>query len=331
MNLTSEFLGLELKNPLIASASPLTAKLDSIKRLEDNGIAAVVMHSLFEEQINHEVHELDHFLYANNDSYAEATEYFQDDLKFDNIEADHYLKEIEDIKRAVDIPIIASLNGVSAGGWAKYAGKLQGAGADALELNITYIPTSLDMSGAEVEKMYVNTIKTVKEHISIPLNVKMNAYFSNPANMAKQFIDAGANGVTLFDNPVRVDIDLEELSSIQRANITSSKDLSESLRWCAILYKKFQASLCANSGIHNGEDVLKAIMSGADAVAIASVLLQRGEREIINILDSIISWMEEKEYESIAQMKGSISLDHTVNPAAFERSSYMNALNSYRV
>lgn len=331
MNLSTQFLGLELKNPLIAGASPLTAKLDSIKRLEDNGIAAVVMHSLFEEQINHEVHELDHFLYANSDSYAEAVNYFQDDLEFDNIEADHYLKEIEDIKRVVNIPIIASLNGVSAGGWARYAGKLQGAGADALELNITYIPTSLDISGAEVEKMYVDTVKNVKEHISIPLNIKMNAYFSNPANMAKQFIEAGADGLTLFDNPVRVDIDLERLNAVQKANITASKDLSESLRWCAILYKKLQASLCANSGIHSGEDVLKAIMSGADAVAIASVLLERGDREIINILGSMIAWMSENEYESIEQMKGSISLNHTQNPAAYERSSYMNALNSYRV
>lgn len=331
MNLTTEFLGLDLKNPLIASASPLTAKLDSIKRLEDNGIAAVVMHSLFEEQINHEVHELDHFLYANNDSYAEAVNYFQDDLEFDNIEADDYLREIEDTKRAVDIPVIASLNGVSSGGWAKYAGKLQGAGADALELNITYIPTSLDMSGIEVEKMYIDTIKNVKEHISIPLNIKMNAYFSNPANMAKKFIDAGAQGLTLFDNPVRVDIDLEELNAVQRANITTSKDISESLRWCAILYKKLATTLCVNTGVHTGEDVLKAVMSGADTVAIASALLNKGDKEIVTILGDMVAWMTSNEYESITQMKGSISLDHTMNPAAYERSSYMNALNSYRV
>jgi dihydroorotate dehydrogenase (fumarate) len=330
VNLNTKFLGLELKNPLIASASPLTGKLDSIKRLEDNGIAAVIMHSLFEEQINHEVHELDHFLYANTDSYAEAINYFQDDLDFDNLEADHYLKEIEEVKKSLSIPVIASLNGVSAGGWAKYAGKLQGAGADALELNVTYIPTSMDMSGSEVEKMYVETIKNVKNRISIPLNVKMNAFFSSPANMAKQFVEAGVDGLTLFDNPVNVDIDLEELTSIQKANITTSKDLSESLRWCAILYNKLVVSLCANTGVHTAQDVLKSIMSGADAVALASVLLEKGDREIVAILENLISWMNEKEYESIAQMKGSISLDHTINPAAFERTSYMNALNLYR-
>jgi dihydroorotate dehydrogenase (fumarate) len=157
----------------------------------------------------------------------------------------------------------------------------------------------------------------------------MNAYFSNPANMAKQFVEAGANGLTLFDNPVRVDIDLEELNSIHKANITSSKDLSESLRWCAILYKKLNCGLCANSGVHNGEDLLKAIMSGADSVAIASVLLEKGEREIVNILEYVTSWMEQNEYQSIEQMKGSISLEHTANPAAFERSSYMQALHSF--
>jgi len=330
MDLSTEFIGIELKNPLIASASPMSAKLDSVKRLEDNGIGAVIMHSLFEERINHEVHELDHFLYANNDSYAEATDFFQDDLEFDNIEADDYLREIEDIKKSVDIPVIASLNGVSSGGWAKFAGKLQGAGADGLELNITYIPTSLDMSGSEVEKMYLDTINTVKEHISIPLNIKMNSYFSNPANMAKQFIDAGVQGLTLFDNPVQVDIDLDDLNSIHKANLTTSKDISESLRWCAILYNKLQGSLCVGTGVHSAFDVFKAIMSGADSVALASVLLQKGEGEIKNILEQMSIWMNEKEYHSIAQMKGSISLDHTRNPAAYERSSYMNALNSYR-
>lgn len=330
MNLNTQFLGFDLKNPLIASASPLTSNLDSIKRLEDNNVSAVVLHSLFEEQINHEVHEFDHFLYANSNSYAEALEYFQDDLKFDNFEADHYLKEIEDIKKSVDIPVIASLNGVSAGGWAKYAGKLQGAGADALELNITYIPTSLEISGAQIEEMYIDTIKHVKEHICIPLNIKMNQYFSNPANMAKRFVEAGVDGLTLFDNPVRVDIDLENLNSMQTVNITSSKDLSESLRWCAILYNKLNASLCLNTGIHTAEDVLKAVMSGADAVAMASVLLQKGEKEILNILNNLTFWMEENGYESIKQMKGSISLNHTSNPAAYERNSYMNALNSFR-
>ena len=186
------------------------------------------------------------------------------------------------------------------------------------------------MEGHTVEKMYIDTVKQVKENISIPLNVKMNAYFSSPANMAKRFVEAGANGLTIFDNPAQVDVDLELLTALQQANITSSANLSETLRWCAILYKKLSASLCAGTGIHSAEDVLKAIMSGADAAALASVLLIKGESEVKTILNQIKEWMEKYEYDSISQMKGSISLAHTDNPAAYERNSYMYALQQYR-
>ena len=330
MDLSTSILGLELKNPLIASASPMSSSLESIRSLEDNSIAAVIVHSLFEEEINHEIHQIDHFLHINSDSYAEAVTYLPDEVDFSNLQADHYLEEIRRIKEAVTIPIIASLNGVSAGGWVKYARKLQEAGADALELNITYIPTSMEMEGYRVEQMYVDTVSTVAEQISIPLNVKMNAYFSNPANMAKRFVEAGAKGLTLFDNPTLVDVDLELLTPLQKANITSSSRLSETLRWCAILYRKLSCSLCANTGIHNGQDVLKAIMSGADATALASVLLLKGEGEIQRILKDMTEWMEKHEYGSIAQMKGSMSLCHTDNPSVYERNSYMYALQHYR-
>lgn len=330
MELSTSILGLSLKNPLIASASPLTGSLESIKRLEDSGIAAVIMHSLFEEEINHEIGQIDHFLHVNSNSYAEALTYLPSEVDFDNLQADHYLEEIRRIKEGVHIPIIASLNGVSSGGWVKYAKKLQEAGADALELNITYIPTSMELEGYRVEQMYIDTVATVAEQIAIPLNVKMNSYFSNPANMAKRFVEAGAKGLSIFDNPTLVDVDLELLTPLQRANITSSERLSESLRWCAILYKKLSCSLCANTGIHTGEDVLKAIMSGADATALASVLLIKGEDEIKQILSDINEWMEKHEYESIRQMKGSISLIHTDNPSVFERNSYMYALQHYR-
>jgi len=330
MELSTTFLGLELKNPLIASASPLTASLDSIKKLEDNGIAAVIMHSLFEEEITHEIRQIDHFLHINNNSYAEATSYLPSEVDFDNLHADHYLEEIRRIKESVSVPVIASLNGASAGGWVNYATKLQEAGADALELNITYIPTSMQLRGDEVEQMYIDTASMLAQHISIPLNVKMNPYFSSPANMAKRFVDAGVKGLTLFDNPTLVDVDLELLSPLQHANITSSARLSETLRWCAILYNKLPCSLCANTGVHSGIDVLKAIMSGADAAALASVLLIKGEAEIQNILSDINEWMQKHEYESITQMKGSISLFHTDNPSAYERNSYMYALQHYR-
>lgn len=330
MDLSTAFLGFALKNPLIASASPLTGSLEKIKKLEDNGIAAVIMHSLFEEEINRELHQIDHFLHVNNESYAEALSYLPGDVDFENIQAEGYLKEIMRVKEAVSIPVIASLNGVSAGGWIKYAKKLQEAGADALELNITYIPTSVDMEGHTVEQMYVETVSRVKKYVSIPLNVKMNAYFSSPANMAKRFVAAGAAGLSIFDNPSRVDVDLELLSALRQANITSSANLSETLRWCAILYNRLGCSICANTGIHNGHDVLKAIMSGADATALASTLLLHGEEEIQKILEEMRGWMEEHEYASITQMKGSISLSHTDNPAAYERNSYMYALQHYR-
>lgn len=330
MDLSTSIVGLNLKNPLIASASPLTASLESIQKLEENGIAAVIMHSLFEEEINHEIGQIDHFLHINSNSNAEGTTYLPSEVDFENLQADHYLEEIRRIKESVQIPVIASLNGVSSGGWIKYAQKLEEAGADALELNITYIPTSMELEGYKVEQMYIDTVATLSEQINIPLNVKMNSYFSNPANMAKRFVDAGAKGLTLFDNPTLVDVDLELLTPLQRANITSSARLSETLRWCAILYKKLSCSLCANTGIHSGEDVLKAIMSGADATALASVLLIKGEGEIKQILSDMNEWMEKHEYESISQMKGSISLSHTDNPSAYERNSYMYALQHYR-
>lgn len=330
MDLSTTFVGLSLKNPLIASASPLTASLERIQKLEESGIAAVIMHSLFEEEINRELRQIDHFLHVNNESYAEALSYLPGGVDFENIQAEDYLKEIMRVKAAVSIPVIASLNGVSAGGWVKYARKLQEAGADALELNITYIPTSPEMEGREVEQMYIDTVSTVKQNITIPLNVKMNAYFSSPANMAKRLVEAGADGLTIFDNPSRVDVDLELLTALRHANITSSSSLSETLRWCAILYNKLGCSLCANTGIHSGQDVLKAVMSGADAAALASVLLLHGEGEVSNILNDLTVWMREHEYESIAQMKGSISLSHTDNPSAYERNSYMHALQHYR-
>ena len=330
MDLSTMFLGLELKNPLIASASPLTASLESIKKLEESGIAAVIMHSLFEEEINHEIRQIDHFLHIHSDSNPEAITYLPSEVDFDNLHSEQYLEEIRRIKEEVRIPVIASLNGVSAGGWVKYARKLQDAGADALELNITYIPTSMEMEGHAVEQMYIDTVAMVKENIAIPLNVKMNAYFSSPANMAKRFVQAGADGLTIFDNPTRVDVDLELLTPLQRANITGSSNLSETLRWCAILYRKLPCSLCANTGIHSAEDVLKAVMSGADATALASVLLTKGESEAAGILSGIGEWMEKHEYASISQMKGSMSLEHTDNPSAYERNSYMYALQQYR-
>jgi len=329
MDLTTTYMGLKLKNPIIAGASPLTASFESIKRLEAAGAAAIVLHSIFEEQINHETHELDYFLFKGSEDYAEALGYFPE-VTLSNIESESYLDEIIKLKANTTIPIIASLNGVSKGGWINYAKKLQAAGVDAIELNITYIPTDIDTDAREIEMLYIDALKAVKENVTIPVSVKMNAVFSAPAQMAKKLVEAGAAGLVLFDRPVHVDINLEKLNSIQVINPSSSKDLSETLRWSAILYKKLDVSLCASTGIQTHEDILKAIMSGADAVQMAGALLKNGEGHIQTVLENLIAWMEEKEYVSIEQMKGSISLHHTSNPAAYQRANYMRILTDYR-
>lgn len=330
MNLETTYLGLALKNPLIAGASPMTTTVDQVLRLEDEGVAAIVMHSLFEEQINHDVMALDHFLYAHGESYAEALDYLPKTGNYNNIAAEQHLEELRRIKERLGIPVIASINGVSSGGWTGYVKRFEEAGADAVELNITYIPTDIAIDSRDIEKMYIDVVKEVHDATSLPISVKMNSFFSAPAQMAAALVEAGASGLVLFDNPVRVDIDLDTLSPVQKANITDSSRLSETLRWNGILYKKINASLCASTGVHTHEDLLKAVMSGADAVQMASALLKHGEAHIATVLSSLITWMEEKEYESIRQMKGSISLSHTDNPAAYERSSYMRALQSYR-
>ncbi len=329
MDLRTSYMGLELKNPIIVGASPLTASIESIKELEKNGASAVVLHSIFEEQINHEMHEIDHFLFKGSEEYAEALGYFPE-VTLSNLESEHYLDEIVKLKKEVEIPIIASLNGVSKGGWINYAKKLESAGVDAIELNITYIPTDVDMDARDVEQIYLDALKAVKESVNIPVGVKMNPYFTAPVQMAKRFSDMGADGLVLFDRAVHVDIDLEELNSIQNIIPSSSKDLSETLRWSAILYKKVQSSLCASTGVNTHEDILKAMMSGADAVQMVTAVINNGAGHIQVVLDNLVAWMEEKEYISIEQMKGSISLHHTTNPAAYERASYMRILTDYR-
>jgi len=328
MDLTTTYMGLELKNPIIIGASPLTSTIESIVELEKNGAAAVVLHSIFEEQINHEMHEMDHFLFHGSEDYAEALGYFPE-VTLSNLESEHYIEEIVKLKKAISIPIIASLNGVSRGGWIKYATKLQEAGVDALELNITYIPTDCDLSSLEVEAIYIDALKAVKEVVTIPVSIKMNAVFSSPANMAKRLSNAGADALVLFDRAVNVDIDLENLNATHAISKTDSKDMSESLRWSAILYKKVDSSLCISTGVRDYKDVLKAMMSGADAVSMVGAVMDNSPKHIKKTLKKLKKWMREKEYNSIKQMQGSISLAHTSNPAAYERANYMRVLTDY--
>ncbi len=330
MSLETTYLGMTLKNPLIAGASYITGSIERIKKLEDNGIGAVVMHSLFEEQINHEAKELDHFLFQGSESYAEATEYFADLDNFDNIESDDYLKEISDIKKSVDIPVIASLNGVSSGGWMKFASKLEEAGADALELNIIYIPTDPSLDGREVEQIYLDDVKTVRENVKIPIALKMSPFFSAPANMAQKFVEAGVNGLVLFDRQASVDVDIENLETKREIRLTDSSSLSEALRWTGIMFDRIDTYLCTSGGVHTYKDVLKSIMSGADAVQMVSAIIKNGEDYISKLLEDLTLWMREEEYESIRQMRGSLSFKNSPNPAAYERANYMRALQEFR-
>ena len=328
MDLKTKYLGLELKNPIVPSSSPLMINIDAVKRLEDNGAAAVVMYSLFEEQILQEQKELDTFLSQGTESFAEALQFFPQPEEFHNLRAEDYLEQIRRLKEAIDIPVIGSLNGVSAGGWMEYAQKIEQAGADALELNIYYIPTDPKMTAAEIEQMYIDDLKQVKKVTNIPIAVKLSPYFTSFANVAKRLDEAGADGLVLFNRFYQPDIDLETLDVVYDLEFSNSYELRLPLRWIAILYGKIKANMAATSGIHTAEDVLKAVMVGADVAMIASVLFQKGPRHIGRMLNDIQSWMEAHEYESIEQMKGSMSLKALHDPAAYMRANYMKTLQS---
>jgi dihydroorotate dehydrogenase (fumarate) len=329
MSLTTSYLGMILKNPLVASSSPLSHSVDSIRRLEDAGAAAVVMYSLFEEQITFDSFYIDYYLTSGTDSYAESLSYFPEMQSY-NIWPDEYMNLIRRAKEAVDIPIIGSLNGVSTGGWTDYAALMEEAGADAIELNVYYIPTNIDLKGSEIEDIYVETLREVKRSVSIPVAMKLSPFFSSTANMAKRLIEEGANGLVLFNRFYQPDIDLETLEVVPRLVLSNSSELRLPLRWVAILYGRLQADLAITTGIHGSEDVLKALMAGAKVTMMASELLQNGIRRIKIILDEMKAWMDEHEYVSVAQMIGSMSQQHCAEPAAFERANYMKMLASYR-
>ncbi len=330
MDLTTTYMGLKLKNPLVASASPLSRSLDSIKHLEDAGIAAVTMYSLFEEQIDQESKHLDHFLSYGSNSFAEALSYFPEPTTF-NLGPEEYLELIHHAKQSVGIPIIGSLNGVSQGGWTRYAKLIQDAGADALELNVYYIPTDQSMPGSKVEEMYENIVSDVRKSVSIPLAVKTGPYFSNMAYSAKQIVDAGANALVLFNRFYQPNINLENLEVEPDLNLSTSFDIRLPLRWIAILFGRISCDFALTSGVHTHEDVLKAMMAGANCTQMAAELLEHGYDRIGQILQDMTRWMEEFEYESVQQMRGSVSQKNVAEPAAFERANYMKVLHSFRL
>ena len=328
LDLTTRYLGLTLKNPLVASASPLSKKVDSVRRMEDAGAAAVVMYSLFEEQIAHESHELDHYLERGTHSYAESLSYFPD-LDHYNLGPEPYLEHLHRIKAAVSIPVIGSLNGVSSGGWVEYAHEIEQAGADALELNIYYLPTDIDLSGAELEETYVRLVTDIRARVRLPIAVKLSPFFTSIPNIAKRLVEVGANGLVLFNRFYQPDFDLDELKVVPDLDLSTSYELRLPLRWIAILYGRIAADFALTGGVHAAQDVLKAMMAGASVAMMASELLAHGPGRLGQMIAGIERWMEEHEYESIAQMKGCMSQRAVAEPAAFERANYMKALNSF--
>lgn len=329
MDLTTTYLGFKLKNPFVVSASPITENVDEIKRAEDAAAAAVVLPSLFEEQIEQERAELDHHLTHGTESFAEALTYFPQLSDF-RLGPEDYLEHIAKAKAAVQIPIIASLNGSSPGGWTNYAREIQKAGADALELNIYYIPTDPETTATEVEQTYLDILKAVKSAVTIPVAVKLSPFFSSMANMARRLDEAGANALVLFNRFYQPDINLDTLEVESSVLLSTPQARRLPLRWIAILYGKVKADLAATSGIYTAEDALKMLMAGASVTMLCSALLKHGVGHISKLQQEMRAWLEQHEYESVKQLQGSLSQKNCPDPTAFERAQYMRAISTYR-
>jgi len=329
MNLSTKYLGLDLKNPIIPSAGPLAKEIDNVKLMEDAGAAAVVLWSLFEEQIEHEEFELHHHTTVHSDSYAEATTYFPEAVEY-KLGPDAYLEYIKKLKETISIPVIASINGKSQGGWIDYAKQIQEAGADALELNIYRLATDLAKTGTDIDKEYIDIVKAVRAAVQIPIAVKLGPFFSSTAWIADQLDKAGANGLVMFNRFYQPDIDLENLEVVPNVLLSTPMAMRLPLRWIAILYGRINADLSATSGIYSEKDVLKMIMAGAKTTQMLSSLLKYGINHIAEVLTKMKYWMEVNEYESLDQMRGSMSYKNVADPAQFERANYMKILSSYK-
>jgi dihydroorotate dehydrogenase (fumarate) len=328
LDLTTTYLGLSLRNPLVASAGPVTESPADIKRLEDHGIAAVVMPSLFEEQLRVQSAALDRSLESGTQSFAESLTYFPDMTDY-NLGPDRYLEKIRKAKESVSIPVIASLNGSTPGGWVKYAKQMEQAGADALELNIYALQTDPEVSGSTVEESYCQLVREVKSNVKIPVAVKLSPYFSAMANMARRLAAAGANALVLFNRFYQPDFDLEALEVVPDLHLSISRDLLIRLHWTSILYGRVNADIAITGGVHTAEDVLKSMMAGARVAMMTSVLLQNGISHLDELREDLTRWMQEHEYDSIRQMQGSMSQKSVPDPKAFERANYMRVIGSY--
>lgn len=327
-NLSTHYLGLSLKNPFVASSSPLTEKVESAVKLEEAGVSALVLTSLFEEQVINESWKLHRDLERGAYSNPEAVSYFPDVGRY-SIGADRYVENLAKIKQAVSIPVLGSLNGVSTGGWIEYAQRIEQAGADALELNLYNLATDPDITASELEDQYITLVSNVRQKVHLPISVKLSPFFTALPNFTRRLAQVGANGVVLFNRFYQPDFDLEELQVVPHLVLSTSAELRLPLRWIAILHGRVPVDFGLTGGVHTAEDLLKAVMAGASACMVASALLKNGLQRVEQILTDVVNWMEKHEYESVEQMKGSMSQSAVGDPAAFERANYMKVLNSY--
>jgi len=328
-DLSTQYLGLKLKNPLVPSASPLSKHLDSARRLEDAGAAAMVMHSLFEEKIEEEDARLARFFHQQSLGHGEAESFHPVPDNYSSYE-EQYLEQLQALKASLEVPVIASLNGTTPGGWVSYARALQEAGADALELNVYYIPAGPGEDCCQVENRYVEVLQAVRETVTIPITMKLSSQFSSPVNFVKRLEGAGASGLVVFNRFYQPDIDLETLEVVPKLELSSSEESLLRIRWLAILYGRTSCSLAITGGVHNLRDVLKSLLVGADVTHMCSALLRRGPGHLAMVLKSLNEWLDEREYESVEQMKGSVSQHNATDSAAFLRANYVNVLDSYR-
>jgi len=330
MDLSTTYLGLPLKNPVMPGASPMVDKLDTVRRLEDAGAAAIMMHSLFEEQItSQQLAEFAHTEFSAGSS-SEASSYFPQMADY-ALGPDKYLEQIAKIKETVAIPVIGSLNGISMGGWTDHARLIQQAGADALELNVYYVATDPNESGTAVEKRTLDILEAVKASVTIPIAVKLSSYFSSPGHFAKQLDASGAAGVVMFNRFYQPDINIEELEATPHLELSNSTELRQRLRWIAIIHGHIKANIALSGGVHSFEDIIKGIMVGADVVQVVSTLLKHGPEHLAGLLANLSRWMEDHEYESVDQMRGSMSLGHCPDPSVYERANYLRVLQLWKI
>jgi dihydroorotate dehydrogenase (fumarate) len=328
MDLTTRYMGLRLTSPLVVSASPLSRNVQAVQRMEESGAGAVVLWSLFEEQIEHDAEELEHYLQYGTERFAESLTYFPHPAEF-HLGPDEYLDHIAKVKKSVGMPVIASLNGVSAKGWVRYAALVEQAGADGIELNVYFIPTRENLTSSQVEELYLSVLRAVKEKVKVPVALKLSPFFSSLANFAKRADEAGADALVLFNRFYQPDIDLAALEVRPNLVLSAPAESRLPMRWIAILHGRLKASLAATTGVHSGQDAAKMILAGADAVMMCSALLLRGISHLRTVRDEMEESLEAGGYRGIAEARGVLSQKNCAEPAAFERANYMKALNTY--